>query len=76
MTRLRQTTGRGYTKGGTTHVSVRLDADTIERLDALGVVLAPFGTEPTRSIAMRATVLKGLEVLEREHAKNVKGSAK
>lgn len=50
------------------HVSTRLDAATIARLDALAPLLAPLGVKPVRSIAVRACVLTGLDVLEKQHA--------
>jgi hypothetical protein len=49
------------------HVSTRLDAPTVARLDALAVVLAPLGAKPSRSIAVRACILTGLDVLEKQH---------
>jgi hypothetical protein len=49
------------------HVSTRLDAPTIARLDALAPLLAPLGTKPARSIAVRACILTGLDVLEKQH---------
>jgi hypothetical protein len=49
------------------HVSTRLDAATVARLDALAVVLAPLGVKPARSIAVRACILTGLDVLESKH---------
>lgn len=49
------------------HVSTRLDAATIARLDTLAVVLAPLGVKPARSIAARACILTGLDVLEKQH---------
>ena len=50
------------------HVSTRLDEATIARLDALAVVLAPLGVKAARSIAVRACILTGLDVLETQHA--------
>lgn len=49
------------------HVSARLDAETVSRLDALAPVVAPFGAKPSRSVAMRACILAGLDVLEARH---------
>jgi hypothetical protein len=49
------------------HVSTRLDAPTILRLDALAALLAPLGVKPARSIAVRACILTGLDVLEKQH---------
>ena len=51
------------------HVSARLDAETVVRLDALAVVLAPLGAKPARSIAVRACILTGLDVLEKQHTR-------
>ncbi len=50
------------------HVSVRLDPTEIARVDALVPSLIQFGTVPTRSIALRATILAGLAVLESRYA--------
>ncbi len=49
------------------HVSTRLDAATVARLDAPAVQLAPLGVKPARSIAVRACILTGLDVLEAKH---------
>jgi hypothetical protein len=49
------------------HVSTRLDAATVARLDALAVALAPPGAKPARSVAARACILTGLDVLEKQH---------
>ena len=49
------------------HVSARLDVATVARLDALAVVLAPLGAKPSRSIAVRACILTGVDVLEKQH---------
>jgi hypothetical protein len=49
------------------HVSTRLDAATVARLDALAPLLAPLGTTPARSVAVRACILTGLDVLEKQH---------
>ncbi len=51
------------------HVSTRLDAPTIARLDALAPLLAPLGTTPARSVAVRAAILTGLDVLESQYPK-------
>lgn len=51
------------------HVSTRLDAEIIARLDALAPVLAPLGAKPARSIATRACIRAGLDVLEAQLAK-------
>jgi hypothetical protein len=47
------------------HVAVRLDADTIARLDALLDLYALPGRPATRSDGLRAVILAGLEVEER-----------
>ena len=46
------------------HVSVRLPPETIARIDTLAGQLAPMGTEPSRSLAIRAALLTGLAALE------------
>ena len=51
------------------HVSTRLDAATVARLDALVPLITPLGTKPARSVAVRACILTGLDVLEKLHAK-------
>lgn len=51
------------------HVSTRLDAETVARLDALAPLIAPLGTKPARSIATRACILAGLDALEAQLAK-------
>lgn len=50
------------------HVSTRLDTEAVARLDALAVKLAPLGVKPARSIAVRACILTGLDVLEKQLA--------
>ena len=50
------------------HVSARLDEPTIARLDALAPLLTSLGTTSLRSIVLRAVILTGLDVLERQHA--------
>jgi hypothetical protein len=47
------------------HVAVRLDPETIARLDALLPLYALPGRPPTRSDGLRAVVLAGIEVEER-----------
>ncbi len=53
------------------HVSVRLEPAVIARVDALMPRFIQLGTDPTRSIALRAAILTGLDVLapraERSH---------
>jgi hypothetical protein len=51
------------------HVAVRLDEATIARLDALRPQYALPGREATRSDALRAVVLTGLEVEEKRAAR-------
>ncbi len=51
------------------HVSTRIDETTIARLDKLAPLIAPLGTKPARSIAVRACILTGLDVLESRLAK-------
>jgi hypothetical protein len=47
------------------HVAVRLDEDTIARLDALLPLYALPGREATRSDGLRAVILAGLDIEER-----------
>jgi hypothetical protein len=51
-------------------MSVRLDAEEIERLDAIALVLAEraAGARITRSNALRVVVQAGLEALEAKYA--------
>lgn len=49
------------------HVSTRIDETTIARLDKLAPSIAPLGVKPARSIAVRACILTGLDVLETQH---------
>jgi hypothetical protein len=49
------------------HVSARVDAATTTRLDALAPRITPLGTTPSRSIAVRACILTGLDALEALH---------
>jgi hypothetical protein len=51
------------------HVSTRLDSAAVARLDALAPFIAPLGSKPARSVAVRACILTGLDVLETKHAK-------
>lgn len=51
------------------HVSARLDAATMARLDALAPPIAPLGTKPSRSVAVRACIFTGLDALEALYAK-------
>lgn len=50
------------------HVAVRLDAPTIERLEALLPLYALPGRAATRSDGLRAVILAGLQVEERRAA--------
>lgn len=58
------------------HVAVRLDAPTIERLEALLPLYALPGREATRSDGLRAVILAGLEVEERRAARLAKAGTK
>jgi hypothetical protein len=49
------------------HVSARVDSATMARLDALAPRITPIGTLPSRSIAVRACLLAGLDALEALH---------
>ena len=49
------------------HVSARVDAATTARLDARAPLVTPLGTTPSRSIAVRACILTGLDALEALH---------
>jgi hypothetical protein len=61
---------KGLRKG---HVAVRLDAMTIQRLDALLGLYALPGRTATRSDGLRAVILAGLEVEERRAAVQLRG---
>lgn len=50
------------------HVAVRLDPPTLERLDILRDVLSTDWHEATQSDVLRAVILSGLKLLEKEHA--------
>jgi hypothetical protein len=50
------------------HVAVRLDPLTLERLDILREVLSTDWHEATQSDVLRAVILSGLKMLEKEHA--------
>ena len=50
------------------HVAVRLDPPTLERLDVLRGVLSTDWHEATQSDVLRAVILSGLKMLEKEHA--------
>lgn len=49
------------------HISTRLDAATIARIDAIAPFVTPPGAEENRSMAVRACILTGLDVLEKKH---------
>ena len=53
------------------HVAVRLDPPTLERLDLLREVLSTDWHEATQSDVLRAVILSGLKLLEKEHAPRV-----
>jgi hypothetical protein len=59
-------------KGQQSAVSTPLDAATVQRLDALAPLIAPLGSKPSRSMAMRACILTGLDVLEAKYIKEAK----
>ncbi len=50
------------------HVAVRLDPPTLERLDILREVLSTDWHEATQSDVLRAVILSGLKMLEKEQA--------
>ena len=50
------------------HVAVRLDPPTLERLDILREVLSTDWHEATQSDVLRAVILSGLKLLEKEQA--------
>jgi hypothetical protein len=53
------------------HVAVRLDPPTLERLDILREVLSTEWHEATQSDVLRAVILSGLKLLEKEHGPRV-----
>ena len=53
------------------HVAVRLDPPTLERLDILREVLSTDWHEATQSDVLRAVILSGLKLLEKEQAPRV-----
>jgi hypothetical protein len=63
---------RGQRKG---HVAVRLDPPTIARLDALLPLYALPGRPPTRSDALRAVILAGIDVEEGRLATTAPGGS-
>ena len=54
------------------HVSARLEDAAVARLDVLAPLIAPLGSKPTRSMSVRACILIGLVVLEKEYLKEPK----
>jgi hypothetical protein len=50
------------------HVAVRLDPPTLDRLDILREVLTTDWHEATQSDVLRAVILSGLKLLEKEHS--------
>jgi hypothetical protein len=58
------------------HVAVRLDPPTLERLDLLREVLSTDWHEATQSDVLRAVILSGLKLLEKEHAARVTDARK
>ncbi len=50
------------------HVSVRLDAETLARVDALGPLFSTKWRPATRSDILRALILSALEQIEAERA--------
>lgn len=55
----------------TTQITQRLDASTVARLDAIAPVIAPLGAQPSRSMAVLACILTGLDTLEKQHGGKV-----
>jgi hypothetical protein len=53
------------------HVAVRLDPPTLDRLDVLREVLSTDWHEATQSDVLRAVILSGLKLLEKEHGARV-----
>src|ERR1700749_952892 len=53
------------------HVTVPLDPPTLERLDLLREILSTDWHEATQSDVLRAVILSGLKLLEKEHAPRV-----
>jgi hypothetical protein len=49
------------------HVSVRLEDPVVERADDLAALMTPIGTKVNRSVALRACILIGLPVLEKQY---------
>ena len=53
------------------HVAVRLDPATLDRVDIMREVLSTDWHEATQSDALRALILSGLKLLEKEHATRI-----
>jgi hypothetical protein len=58
------------------HVAVRLDPPTLERLELLRDVLSTEWHEATQSDVLRAVILSGLKLLEKEHASRIADAKK
>ncbi len=58
------------------HVAVRLDPPTLERLDILREVLSTDWHEATQSDVLRAVILTGLKLLEKEHGSKLADAKK
>lgn len=58
------------------HVAVRLDPPTLDRLDVLREVLSTEWHEATQSDVLRAVILTGLKILEKEHSPKVSETRK
>jgi len=61
---------------GAQHVAVRLDAETIARVEALGPALSTPWRKAKRSDLLRAAIHEGLLVLEARQAPAKKGGRK
>jgi hypothetical protein len=55
-----------HAKGPTQQIAVRLDADVIDRLDAIAVKLSRPGLPLNRTDALRAALAEGMPILEKE----------
>jgi hypothetical protein len=53
------------------HVAVRLDPPTLERLEVVREVLSTEWHQATQSDVLRAVILSGLKLLEKEHAAKI-----
>jgi hypothetical protein len=53
------------------HVAVRLDPPTLERLELVREVLSTEWHQATQSDVLRAVILSGLKLLEKEHAAKI-----